>query len=56
MVRKMVGGVVLVWLFFQVNHFGLDVNGLHWYVDGRWQGLCHQVLQHCEYVLRLRDQ
>jgi len=56
MVRRLVGGAVLVWLFFQVNHFGLDGGGLHWYVDGRWQGVCHQLLKHCDYVVRLGAQ
>ena len=56
MIGRLVVGAVLVWLFFQINHFDLDANGLHWYVDSRWQGLCQQLMKHCAYVLRFRAQ
>jgi hypothetical protein len=56
MVRRLVGGAVLVWFFFQVNHFALDGNGLHWFVDGRWQGVCQQLMKHCDHVFRFGDQ
>jgi hypothetical protein len=49
MVRRVFRVVVTVWFFFQVNHFGVDVNGVRWYVDDRFQGVCQVVMHHCEY-------
>jgi hypothetical protein len=54
--RAVVVGVLVWLLFFQLGHLGLDADGLHWHVDGRWRGVCQQLLTHCDYVLRLRSQ
>jgi hypothetical protein len=56
MVRRVFRVVVTVWFFFQVNHFGVDVNGVRWYVDDRFQGVCQVVMHHCEYEVHFVSQ